>query len=130
MESGARAAEPCGLGDLLMSLRNGPIVRVRHSLLSDGTDPAHRLESVAGHVHGLVAEVHPLWERHLATVGVPPAASQVEARLRPLAADEAIETMTTLAAEDLVSPGRQPPSTGRPCVTRRTGAGPWCCWGP
>ncbi|WP_406097526.1 hypothetical protein [Kitasatospora purpeofusca] len=37
-------------------------------------------------------------------MGVPPTASQVEASLKPLAADGAIEMMTALAAEDLVSP--------------------------
>ncbi|MFJ4672758.1 hypothetical protein [Kitasatospora purpeofusca] len=86
-----------------MSLRNEPLVCVRYGRLPDGTAPDHRLRSVAGHVHGLVAEVHPLWERYLATVGVPPTASQVEACLKPLAADEAVEMMTALAAEDLVS---------------------------
>ncbi|MFC5666864.1 hypothetical protein ACFP3U_28340 [Kitasatospora misakiensis] len=106
VESGARAADPSSLGDLLMSLRNGPLVSVRYGRLPDGATPDHRLGSVAGLVHGLVAEIHPVWERHLATVGVPSTTSQVEARLKPLAADEAIETMTKLAAEDLVWPGR------------------------
>ncbi|MFD8699416.1 hypothetical protein [Kitasatospora purpeofusca] len=105
VESGARAVDPCGLGDLLMSLQMRPLVCVRYGRLPHGATSDHRLRSVAGHVHGLVSEVHPLWERHLATAGVPPTASHIEARLKPLAVDGAIETMTALAAEDLVSPG-------------------------
>ncbi|MFJ4094187.1 hypothetical protein ACIPYS_21620 [Kitasatospora sp. NPDC089913] len=105
MENDIRAWDPSGLDGLLLSLEKRPIVSVRHGRFPDPVAPDHRLPSVAAQVHGLVAEVHPIWERYLATAGVPPTASQVETRLQPLGTDEALELMTTLAAEDLARPG-------------------------
>ncbi|MFC8450125.1 hypothetical protein [Kitasatospora sp. NPDC057223] len=104
MENKERAEGLSELGDLLMSLSNRPAVSVRYGRFPAGTTPDHGRGSLAGHVHALVADLHPMWERHLASGAVPPSASQVEARLEPLTANMAIELMTTLAADDLVRP--------------------------
>ncbi|MFJ8623064.1 hypothetical protein ACIRD3_09460 [Kitasatospora sp. NPDC093550] len=104
MESRERAEKLSELGDLLTSLSNRPVVSVRYGRFPDGATPDHGLGPLAGHVHDLVAELHPIWERYIARGAVPPSASQIEARLEPLTADEAIELMTALASDDLVWP--------------------------
>lgn len=104
MESRERAENLSELGDLLTSLSNRPVVSVRYGRFPDSATSGHGLGHLANHVHDLVAELHPMWERYLAIGAVPPSASQIEARLEPLSADAAIELMTTLAAEDLVWP--------------------------
>lgn len=92
------------LGDLLKSLSSRPLVFVRHGQFPDRDAHGHGPGTLAGQVHDLVAELHPLWERYVPSGAAPPSVSQIEALLEPLGADAAIELMTTLAADDLVWP--------------------------
>ncbi|WP_328923709.1 hypothetical protein OG429_03110 [Streptomyces sp. NBC_00190] len=105
VESRERAESLSELGDLLTSLSNRPVVSVRYGRFPDGAIPGHGLGPLAGQVHDLVAELHPVWKRYLPSGAEPPSASQIEALLEPLSADAAVDLMARLAADDLVWPG-------------------------
>lgn len=104
MESRKRAESLSELGDLLKSLANRPVVSVRYGRFPDGAPPGRGLGPLAGQVHDLVAELHPMWKRYLPSGAEPPSASQIEALLEPLSADAAVELMTKLAADNLIWP--------------------------
>ncbi|MCX4632660.1 hypothetical protein [Streptomyces sp. NBC_01443] len=104
VESRERAESLSELGDLLTSLSNRPVVSVRYGRFQVGAPLGHGPGPLAGQVHDLVAELHPMWKRFLPSGAEHPSASQIEALLEPLSADAAVELMTKLAADDLVWP--------------------------
>jgi hypothetical protein len=97
-----RAESLSELGELFKSLSSRPVVSVRYGQWPDEAASGEGAAGLAGQVHELVGEIHPLWARYVPAGEAPPSVSQIEASLEPLSPEAVIEAMTALAADDLV----------------------------